>query len=201
VGDQLISSQGVLVPIESISNLNEITSVYNLRVADHHTYFVGGALWGWDVWVHNARYRLNGASATVTSDGVSVRMRSNKNGHAEILGLEEHLRNNRLVDQDVVIHDVIGHQPKQQTIPIGVCAECRTNMFSLLIRGRAKSVTTPVMKGQEIVDQLTINRKFFLSAQSELEDVLEQYGRTNFPARSDDAYAILRKYRILSKES
>jgi hypothetical protein len=54
VGDQLVSSQGVLVPIESISDLNEITTVYNLRVADHHTYFVGGALWGCDVWVHNA---------------------------------------------------------------------------------------------------------------------------------------------------
>ena len=56
VGDQLVSSQGVLVTIESISNLNEITTVYNLRVADHHTYFVGGALWGWDVWVHNATF-------------------------------------------------------------------------------------------------------------------------------------------------
>jgi hypothetical protein len=56
VGEQLVSSQGLLVPIESISNLNEITTVYNLRVADHHTYFVGGALWGWDVWVHNASY-------------------------------------------------------------------------------------------------------------------------------------------------
>jgi hypothetical protein len=62
VGDQLVSSQGVLVPIESISNLNEITTVYNLRVADHHTYFVGGALWGWDVWVHNA-YKID-------SDGI-----------------------------------------------------------------------------------------------------------------------------------
>ena len=53
VGDLLVSSQGTLIPIESISQLNEITTVYNLRVADHHTYFVGGALWGWDVWVHN----------------------------------------------------------------------------------------------------------------------------------------------------
>jgi hypothetical protein len=54
VGDLLVSSQGTLIPIESITSLNEITTVYNLRVADHHTYFVGGALWGWDVWVHNA---------------------------------------------------------------------------------------------------------------------------------------------------
>jgi hypothetical protein len=54
VGDLLVSSQGTLIPIESISQLDEITTVYNLRVAGHHTYFVGGALWGWDVWVHNA---------------------------------------------------------------------------------------------------------------------------------------------------
>jgi hypothetical protein len=66
VGDQLVSSQGVLVPIESISNLNEITTVYNLRVADHHTYFVGGALWGWDVWVHNAYF---GSRSTATKVG------------------------------------------------------------------------------------------------------------------------------------
>ena len=59
VGDLLVSSQGTLIPIESISQFNEITTVYNLRVADHHTYFVGGALWDWDVWVHNAKYRLN----------------------------------------------------------------------------------------------------------------------------------------------
>ena len=56
--DLLVSSQGTLIPIESISQLNELTTVYNLRVADHHTYFVGGALWGWDVWVHNA-YQVN----------------------------------------------------------------------------------------------------------------------------------------------
>jgi hypothetical protein len=59
VGDLLVSSQGTLIPIESITSLNEITTVYNLRVADHHTYFVGGALWGWDVWVHNAYTRLS----------------------------------------------------------------------------------------------------------------------------------------------
>ena len=57
VGDLLVSSYGTLIPIESITSLNEITTVYNLRVADHHTYFVGGALWGWDVWVHNASYK------------------------------------------------------------------------------------------------------------------------------------------------
>jgi hypothetical protein len=28
--------------------------VYNLRVADHHTYFVGDDDWGWAAWAHNA---------------------------------------------------------------------------------------------------------------------------------------------------
>jgi YD repeat-containing protein len=54
LGDMLIGSQGGLIPIESLSILNDITTVYNFRVADHHTYFVGGTEWGWDIWVHNA---------------------------------------------------------------------------------------------------------------------------------------------------
>jgi hypothetical protein len=53
-GDQLVSSSGELISIDSVSPLSELTTVYNLRVADFHTYFVGGALWTWDVWVHNA---------------------------------------------------------------------------------------------------------------------------------------------------
>ena len=27
--------------------------MYNFRIADYHTYFVGGAAWGFDVWAHN----------------------------------------------------------------------------------------------------------------------------------------------------
>ena len=56
VGEQLVGHDGKLVQIESIGSKGEVTTVYNLRVADFHTYFVGGGLWGWDVWVHNARY-------------------------------------------------------------------------------------------------------------------------------------------------
>ncbi len=28
--------------------------MYNVRVADHHTYFVGTDEWGFSVWAHNA---------------------------------------------------------------------------------------------------------------------------------------------------
>lgn len=30
-----------------------MATVYNLRVADYHTYFVGCNEWGWSVWAHN----------------------------------------------------------------------------------------------------------------------------------------------------
>jgi hypothetical protein len=55
-GDHLISHDGELVQVDALHNTDEVTTVYNLRVADHHTYFVGGTIWGWDVWVHNAQY-------------------------------------------------------------------------------------------------------------------------------------------------
>ena len=57
VGVQLVGHDGKLVEIESIGSTGEVTKVYNLRVADFHTYFVGGGLWGFDVWVHNASYK------------------------------------------------------------------------------------------------------------------------------------------------
>jgi len=56
VGEHLVGHDGNLVQIESIGSTGEVTTVYNLRVADFHTYFVGGTIWGWDVWVHNALY-------------------------------------------------------------------------------------------------------------------------------------------------
>jgi len=55
-GDHLISHDGELVQVDAVHSTDEVTTVYNLRVADHHTYFVGGTIWGRDVWVHNASY-------------------------------------------------------------------------------------------------------------------------------------------------
>jgi uncharacterized protein len=54
VGDQLISHNGQLLRIDAIHSTLQIATVYNLRVADYHTYFVGCDEWGWSVWAHNA---------------------------------------------------------------------------------------------------------------------------------------------------
>ncbi len=39
--------------VEEVYDTGEYETVYNLRVADYHTYFVGGNDWGFSVWAHN----------------------------------------------------------------------------------------------------------------------------------------------------
>ena len=68
VGEQLVGHDGKLVQIESIGSTDEVTTVYNLRVADLHTYFVGGTIWGWDVWGHNALYGSRAATKSLLRD-------------------------------------------------------------------------------------------------------------------------------------
>jgi Pretoxin HINT domain len=61
-GDDLIGHDGVLSRVDSLLMADEVVTVYNMRVAEHHTYFVGGNEWGFDVWVHNAGHLYRGVS-------------------------------------------------------------------------------------------------------------------------------------------
>ena len=53
-GDQLSSHDGQWVVVESVVDTGKYERVYNLRIADYHTYFVGCDEWGFSVWAHNA---------------------------------------------------------------------------------------------------------------------------------------------------
>jgi intein/homing endonuclease len=53
-GDELLSHDGRLLAVESVEQLRELAPVYNLRIADYHTYFVGSRQWEFSVWAHNA---------------------------------------------------------------------------------------------------------------------------------------------------
>jgi RHS repeat-associated protein len=53
-GDLLASHDGRWVAVEGVEDTGAWATVYNLRVADHHTYFVGSGEWGFSVWAHNA---------------------------------------------------------------------------------------------------------------------------------------------------
>ena len=49
-GDLFRNRMGPWMQVEKVEDLGEETEVYNLRIADFHTYFVGGLEWGFSVW-------------------------------------------------------------------------------------------------------------------------------------------------------
>jgi hypothetical protein len=53
IGDLLRSHDGRWIPVADLCDSGEDVAVYNLRVADYHTYFVGSLEWGFSVWAHN----------------------------------------------------------------------------------------------------------------------------------------------------
>jgi hypothetical protein len=54
VGDLLLCEDGLWVYVDAVEATAEWAKVYNLRVSDFHTYFVGTEEWGFAVWAHNA---------------------------------------------------------------------------------------------------------------------------------------------------
>jgi len=53
-GDRLRSHDGRWVVLNGTRRTGNEVPVYNLRIADYHTYFVGSREWGFSVWAHNA---------------------------------------------------------------------------------------------------------------------------------------------------
>jgi hypothetical protein len=53
VGEHFLSDDGQEIELTAVHRTLKTETVYNFRVADHHTYFVGGKGWGFSVWVHN----------------------------------------------------------------------------------------------------------------------------------------------------
>lgn len=52
-GDRFLSHDGMEVVVSEVVQTDEWEAVYNLRVAEDHTYFVGCGEWGFSVWAHN----------------------------------------------------------------------------------------------------------------------------------------------------
>jgi hypothetical protein len=55
-GDWLWTLEGRWVRVEEVYDTGELETVYNLRIADYHTYFVGDVDWSYNIWAHNAEY-------------------------------------------------------------------------------------------------------------------------------------------------
>jgi hypothetical protein len=52
-GDRIATLSGQWVPVTEVFDTEQWEPVFNVRVADHHTYFVGDPTWGWAAWAHN----------------------------------------------------------------------------------------------------------------------------------------------------
>jgi hypothetical protein len=57
-GERVLGLSGEWLLVEEVSDNGQVTTVYNLRVQDYHTYFVGAREWGFSVWAHNASYAV-----------------------------------------------------------------------------------------------------------------------------------------------
>ena len=53
IGDQLVGKNGELIIVDAVVAGAEFEAVYNLRLADFHTYFVGDDGWGFAAWAQN----------------------------------------------------------------------------------------------------------------------------------------------------
>jgi hypothetical protein len=57
-GDLLSLEDDGCIAVEGVRDTGEYHTVYNVEVADFHTYFVGCPEWGFSVWAHNAECDL-----------------------------------------------------------------------------------------------------------------------------------------------
>ena len=63
-GNALLSYDGRAVPLLEVRHTGETEAVYNFRVTEGHTYFVGCAEWGFGVWAHNSYTALRNEGLT-----------------------------------------------------------------------------------------------------------------------------------------
>lgn len=132
---------------------------------------------------------MNGATAKITAGGNSGIYSSSPSGHAEINGLKDFSRKGWLNGQDVHITDVTGDFNPGGSKPVGVCTKCRSNIFSELQRGGAKSVTIPITKGNVTSGTVTIHSKDFAKMQAEIDAIRNSPGTNR--TKSDAAWKAL----------
>jgi len=53
-GDSIWTEASGWVTVDAVEETGQWETVYNFRIAQHHTYFVGGDDWGFSLWAHNA---------------------------------------------------------------------------------------------------------------------------------------------------
>jgi hypothetical protein len=93
-GMYLLTAAGDWKRVEEVYRTGELEAVYNLQVADHHTYFVGDADWGWAAWAHNT-YVFRGDINHVPASGpIGVAIDPNLTGDELAQMMFDHVKQN-----------------------------------------------------------------------------------------------------------
>jgi len=136
---------------------------------------------------------MNSAEATISAGGVSQTYPNIPGGqHAEINGLTDFERRGLLSGNDVTISNVNGDFNPGGTRPAGICTNCRTDMFDILQRSGATSVTMPVTIGNQVQGSITIRSENFERVARELREI--RAGAGSFRTKSDAAWDVLRRH-------
>jgi RHS repeat-associated protein len=140
---------------------------------------------------------MNGANADISNGTVTENFASSASGHAEINGLNSFADRGLLDGKDITLSNVNGQFNPGGTKPVGVCTNCRADMFKILDEGGAKSVTFPMTKGNKVGDAIKIPAEKFAVVRAELVKVRD--GGKAFGPRSDEAWEVLEKHNILCR--
>lgn len=86
---------GQSVVVERVEETAELETVYNLRVASWHTYFVGAADWGFQVWVHNKctveQVKKAAGDKNITNEQAADVAKAINEGKLSLADVEQHL--------------------------------------------------------------------------------------------------------------
>ena len=75
-GDLLVGLNGETTRVDAVNPTGHRKTVYNICVAEDHTYFIGSIEWGFSVWVHNSysvRAAADGTFEAIDASGSVVR--------------------------------------------------------------------------------------------------------------------------------
>jgi len=137
MGDLLLGHDGEWIAVESQGERRSVETVYNLRVEDFHTYFVGCDEWGFSVWAHNACvYHYGDPGIGVLGVGTWVTYSGNLRYDQALLITTKFrgpIMSRYEFDEDLGLIDwnpwpVNGHRQGQTTVPVGVPPAVETNV-------------------------------------------------------------------------
>jgi hypothetical protein len=99
VGDELSSHDGQWIKVEEVRETGEWETVYNIRVSECHTYFVGTPEWSFSVWAHNISCPNPGAirDAVDTIEGIDPKRAKNIATYAQSL-IQEGKGDTKVID-------------------------------------------------------------------------------------------------------